>query len=220
MMPRSGSLPPGDPARPLVSVITPTWNRHDLLFGRCIPSVHGQSWTSVEHIIVSDGPDPELAYRLAPNGPDGARDRWFHALPAHDPEPHWGAAARRAGTALASAELITYCDDDDALRINHVAALAMALNGDKSAGFAVSRMLAHGGGHATVIGNGPLACGNVGSPMIMHRKSILDVATWDEPSWIEDWLLVARWLDAGISYVNVDQETCDVWPSRYRVVTG
>ena len=58
--------------KPLVSVITPTWLRHDWLLHRCMPSVQGQTYPHIEHIIVSDGPDPELAVlmkdlqRLAP----------------------------------------------------------------------------------------------------------------------------------------------------------
>ena len=204
------------PRGPLVSVITPTWRRPELLLGRCIPSVNSQSYLFTEHIIVSDGPDPELAHRLAPNGPDGARDRWFYALPSHDPEPHWGHAARLAGIEMAAGKLITYCDDDDTLRPDHCTLLAAALAKDPEAGFAVSRMVAHGGAHETVIGNGPLACGNVGSPMIMHRRELLEIASWDEASWIEDWILVSRWLDAGVKYASVDRETCDVWPSGYR----
>jgi len=209
-------VPRHSPTHPLISVITPTWRRHDLLMRRCIPSVNEQAYSYVEHIIVSDGPDPELAHRLAPNGPDGARDRWFYALPDHDPAEHWGHAARRAGTDMASGELITYCDDDDALRREHCSVLLTALMKDPEAGFAVSRMVAHGGAHETVIGHGPLAAGNIGTPMIMHRKNLLDIAGWDEASWIEDWLLVTRWLDAGIKYASVDAETSDVWPSGYR----
>jgi glycosyltransferase involved in cell wall biosynthesis len=202
--------------QPAVSVITPTWQRHKLLFSRCIPSVHGQGYENVEHIIVSDGPDPMLAQRLAPNGPDGARDRWFYALPEHDPDEHWGHAARQTGIDLASGEFITYCDDDDALRRDHCSLLAQALVKNPDAGFAVSRMVQHGGAHKRVIGHGPLGAGNVGSPMIMHRRDILDVANWGPASWIEDWMLVQRWLVHGIKYVNVDAETVDVWPSVWR----
>jgi len=55
----------------------------------------------------------------------------------------------------------------------------------------------------TVVGWGPLAPGNVGSPMIMHRQWVLDHGTWGPASWKEDWELVERWLDAGVKYVNV-----------------
>ena len=42
-----------------VSVITPTWQRAELLTTRCIPSVAAQT-VLVEHVVVSDGPDPAL----------------------------------------------------------------------------------------------------------------------------------------------------------------
>jgi glycosyltransferase involved in cell wall biosynthesis len=203
-----------------VSVITPTWRRHDLLFSRCIPSVHLQGYEHVEHIIVSDGPDPILAHRLAPGGPDGYRSRWFYALPEHDSREHWGHAARLAGIEMASGDYITYCDDDDALRPDHCSLLVRALDEHPEAGFAVSRMVQHGGPHDTVIGFGPLAAGNVGSPMIMHRREILEQATWDQASWIEDWMLVQRWMALGIKHANVDRETVDVWPSVYRQATA
>jgi glycosyltransferase involved in cell wall biosynthesis len=45
--------------RKLVSVLTPTWGRHDLLMA-CIENVRAQTYRPLEHIIVSDGPDPEL----------------------------------------------------------------------------------------------------------------------------------------------------------------
>ena len=51
--------------------------------------------------------------------------------------------------------------------------MAAALLADPEAGFAVSRMMSHGGAHSSVTGRGPLAAGNVGSPMIMHRRETL-----------------------------------------------
>ena len=48
-------------ASPLVTVVTPTWQRHPLLFSRCVPPVQAQDYPAVEHIVVSDGPDPVLA---------------------------------------------------------------------------------------------------------------------------------------------------------------
>lgn len=46
--------------RKLVSVVTGTWQRHDLLLA-AIENVRQQSYRPLEHVIVSDGPDPELA---------------------------------------------------------------------------------------------------------------------------------------------------------------
>jgi glycosyltransferase involved in cell wall biosynthesis len=49
---------------PLVSVVTSTWRRADVLMQRCIPSVIAQPYPNVERIIVSDRPDDELLGKL------------------------------------------------------------------------------------------------------------------------------------------------------------
>lgn len=199
---------------PLVSVITPTWQRHDLLFGRCIPSVRAQDYPAVEHLVISDGPDEVLSTAFSMTGLDNPPR--YYEVDWHDPDEHYGHYARLTGIAHALGEYITYCDDDDSLRPGHCAKMAAALDSDPQAGFAVSRMVSHHA-HPVTVGWGPLAPGNVGSPMIMHRTWVLEHGTWGPASWKEDWELVERWLDAGIKYVNVDAETSDVWPSRFRV---
>lgn len=202
---------------PLVTVITPTRRRHGLLLDRCIPSVQAQGylpWT--EHLVVGDGPDPELREKLAQPWLNGWKNLWYRELPEHDPEPHYGHFCRAYGLEIAQGEYITYCDDDDALRPEHCHMLAAALDADPDAGFAVSRMASHGPGGTSVIGHGPLACGNVGTPMIMHRRSVLEHGTWDHAGQFEDWDLVLSWINAGIKHVRVDAETSDVWPSLYR----
>lgn len=198
---------------PLVSVVTPTWRRHDLLLGRCIPAVQAQTYETVEHIVVSDGPDETLLAELCELMPF-QRTLILSQLDEHvtDEDNNFGHWARLRGVETANGEYITYCDDDDALRPEHCRLMAAALDADPEAGFAVSRMVSHHA-HATIVGWGPLALGNLGTPMIMHRRSTLEKGTWGPPSWTEDWDLVEKWLDAGIRYVNVDAETSDVWPS-------
>jgi glycosyltransferase involved in cell wall biosynthesis len=197
----------------MVSVITPTWRRNKLLMSRCIPSVQAQDYGRVQHVVFSDGPDEQLMRLLR-------AFEWKHPLvyaefPERDPLAEFGSRPRKAALAQAAGEYITYCDDDDSLRPEHCRLMAEALNADPDAGFAVSRMVSHHA-HPVIVGWGPLALGNVGSPMIMHRRSILEHGTWGPDSWTEDWDLIERWLDAGVKYVNVNAETSDVWPSVFR----
>lgn len=208
-----------DPAMdevPLVAVITPTWRRHKMLLQRCIPSVQAQGYPRVEHIVVSDGPDPELARRLATPWRDGWRHVWYRELPEHARDDHYGHYARAAALELTEAAYITYCDDDDFLRPLHCSLLARALDENPDCGFAVSQMDSHGPYGITTIGAGELAAGNVGTPMIMHRKRVTDIATWDHADVFEDWDLVWSWIKAGVPYARVDLVTSDVWPSAYR----
>lgn len=207
---------------PLVSVVTPTWQRHEMLLTRCLPSVQAQAYNPVEHVIVSDGPDDELPAQLAPFL--GSHHDWpvstaYRELPGHPEGEHWGSYARLAALDAAHGQYITYCDDDDALRPQHCAVLAAALDDHPEAAFAVSRMLNHhpkGPRYDLVIGQGELAAGNVGTPMIMHRREVLLHGTWGEPSFLEDWNLVWGWIQAGVRYVRVDAVTADVYPSFYR----
>lgn len=199
------------------TIISPTWQRHELLLNRAIPSVQAQGhlpW--IEHLVISDGPDEILRERLAQPWLDGWKNLWYRELPEHDPEPHYGHLCRAYGLEIAQGEYVTYLDDDDALRPEHCHMLAAALDADPEAGFAVSRMASHGPGGTTVIGHGPLACGNIGTPQIMHRRWVLEHGTWDHAGQFEDWDLVLAWINAGISHVRVDAETSDVWPSLYR----
>lgn len=200
---------------PRCTVITPTWQRRDSLF-RTIASVQEQTLGDVEHLVISDGPDPELKEALAQPWSRDWHGVWYHELPVHDAYEHWGGPARLAGIELAAADYITYCDDDDVLRPAHCVLLAAALDAHPDAGFAVSQMLSHTPYGNTVIGAGELAAGNVGTPMIMHRRSVLEVASWGEPEAFEDWRMIWAWVQAGIGYVRVPEITSDVWPSVYR----
>jgi len=206
---------------PLVSVITPTWQRHEKLLNRCIPSVQAQAYRRVEHVIVSDGPDPELAEKL---GDLGQGEAFCHPVKYLElPGPHpgvnrYGGAARRAGIEAATGDLIAYIDDDDALRPEHVSKLAAVLNDDPALLWVIGVMASYSNaGLYTHIGDyaGPPACGQVGTPMVMHRREILRYGTWGEPSTVEDWELFSRWLDAGLPYGRVREATVDVWPSVY-----
>lgn len=234
--------PPG--GWPLVSVLTPTWQRHEFLTTRCLPSVEAQDYPGeVEHIVVCDGPDPDLAgvlmravgWTAVPfldeyvGDDDGGELRMaaptmtrrrapvhLAFLPEHDVVRHWGSPARKHAATLARGEFITYCDDDDALRPEHVGALAMALLDNPDWQFVLSRMVSHQPGGTAVIGHGQLGFGNVGTPMIMHRRGLLTVADWDVSAAGEDWEIVAKWLGAAVPYGRVDAETVDVWPSTFR----
>ena len=192
-------------AVPLISVITPTWQRHDLLLDRCIPSVAAQDYPNVEHVVVSDGPDPALAELV----PDSVQ---FAELGAHDPGARWGHWARLRGLELAAGEYIAYLDDDNAFRPQHVARLAALLDLDQQAGFAYSQIMMHNGGSSYVVGVPPPAYGQIDTSAIMHRRGLLDTATWRDAGQLTiDWDIVERWLHAGAGWAHVPEVTADYY---------
>lgn len=195
--------------RPLVSVITPTWGRREALLNRCVPSVQLQSYPVMEHVVAIDGPDWELAEILLRQGIRHI------VMPVHDPRARWGHWARLAGICASRGEFVAYLDDDDEWTPDHLHCLVGALLRKPEAGFAFPRMRAHmADGSVARVGDGHLARGRIATSMIMHRRELLDISTWQNEPAAPDWGLVSRWLDAGVEYASVDAETVDYYPAR------
>lgn len=198
---------------PLVSVITPTWRRHRSLLDRCIPSVAAQTYPDVEHVIVSDGPDPDLAELL-----DDLDTIVYGEVARHDSHPHnWGSPARNRGLELATGGLVAYLDDDNAFRPDHLERLAEVLATDPHADFAYSRMHCHP--HGYQVGAAPPAYGQLDSSLLIHRRGLPErLGRWPAPGSANggdphapDWGMVARWLAGGARWVFVDAVTVDYY---------
>lgn len=188
----------------LVSVITPTWQRHGPLLQGCIPSVRAQEGAEFEHIVVSDGPDPVLRSMIP------AEIRYFE-LPEHDPEPHWGAPARNFALTQVKGDFIAYLDDDDWWAPSHLASLLAALAAEPEAAFARScAMIPVKDGIPWRIGDGPILHGRVQSSMLMHRRSL--AANWVSAG-CEDWNLVKGWVDSGAECAPTGLATATYNPS-------
>ena len=202
---------------PLVSVITPTWRRRTLLLKRCLPSVYAQDYPNVEHIVVSDGPDPELAETMAtmvgqPAGTGPWSPRLVYAeLPEHPEGKHWGHHARQRGLEIARGDYIAYLDDDDLYLPWHCSTLVSALGEHPEAGFAYTQM--EWADRSYRIGREEPLETHIGTPMIMHRRDVLEHGSWDEAGEYEDWRLVERWLKAGVNWHFVPKVTIMIWPS-------
>lgn len=204
----------------LVSVITPTWQRADLLMERCIPSVFTQTHAAIEHVVVSDGPDRALAYRVSQDlwrRPRKTRPLQFAQLNEHvEGAVDYGSRARNRGLELAQGEFVAYLDDDNAYRPGHVQVLVDALNANPEADFAYSRMQTHPSG--SVIGSEPPEYGHLDTSLLMHRAGLPQRhGWWPLPAELvgdkhaPDWGVVERWLNAGARWVHVPQVTVDYW---------
>ena len=184
------------------TVITPTWQRHNLLLDRCIPSVAGQVFDgSIEHIVVSDGPDPVLAERVA-DLPVVLVQWPQHPLWV----PNFGSHLRNHALTLATGDVVMYLDDDNAYRPEHVATLARAL---ATVDFAYSRMQRHG--HVSgLVGAEPPQAGHVDTSILAHRAGL--TTCWPHPeSPTCDAVVVGSWLVAGATWAHVPEVTVDYY---------
>jgi len=114
--------------RPLVSVITPAYNRKWLVL-TAIESVLRQTAGRIEHIIVDDGSTDgtgQVIERVYAGALADGRLR-YHRQPNRGP-----GAARNTALELARGDFVTYLDSDDLFSSNHVAALLTPFQMDGS----------------------------------------------------------------------------------------
>ncbi|MCU4926476.1 glycosyltransferase [Halobacteria archaeon AArc-dxtr1] len=94
---------------PLVSVIIPAYNRHELV-QRAIDSVSAQTYDNVELVLVDDGSEPPLQTQVSfPNELDTV-ETVRHAT------NQGGNAARISGIEASSGEYVAFLDSDDEWR--------------------------------------------------------------------------------------------------------
>lgn len=201
----------------LVSVITPTWQRHQLLTERCMQSVFTQSYGKIEHVVVSDGPDQELAHLLAMDLWRRPRDRRplsFKYLTEHLPDhSNFGSRARNYGLDAVTGELIAYLDDDNAYRKNHIELLVQVMNEHPEIDFAYTQMVRHP--REDIIGADPPSLGQIDTSVIMHRRdSHVKFGGWPVPGNIyhcPDWEMIEIWMAKGAKWLFVPEITVDYY---------
>jgi glycosyltransferase involved in cell wall biosynthesis len=171
---------------------------------RAVLSVAMQTYRPIQHIVISDGPNPELEtmLRCVSKEHEGTGyELRLECLPEHGMGGRWGHTARLLGIELAKGAYIAYLDDDDAYFPRHVALLANLLTDDPDIGFSHGCLLMHDSPECSwPCGSYPAAYGRITTSAIMHRKELLDIATWRDDGQQEtvDWDLIARWLEAGV----------------------
>lgn len=194
----------------LTSVITPTWGRHQLLLDRCIPSVLAQDHP-VEHVIVSDGYEPDLYPQILDRFGDAVADGRirYDELPGKG-SGRWGHSARLRGIQVARGSYLAWLDDDNSFRPDHVSRLAVLL--DAGAQFAYGVILFHNYSSDYPVGGDPPCLGAIDTSAIMNRRDLHETATWrDEGQQTVDWDLVERWMAAGATWGFDPQVTADYY---------
>lgn len=177
-----------------VSVITATYNRHDLLVNRCIPSVEAQTYSNVEHIIVSDGPEEEtenISLQLGRNWRSFSNGESFGAIP------------RLVGAYMATGDYICYLDDDNEYEPEHVERLVEYIE-KHGVDFVYSQMKTTDG---IKIGSTPPRHGTIDTNLILHKAELLNTATWRPSGYADDWDIVERWLDSGATWKHLPEVT-------------
>jgi putative methyltransferase (TIGR04325 family) len=210
-------------ADPLVSVVIPTFDNHELLRERSIPSALAQTHENIEIVVVGDAA-PEQA-RVAAESFGDPRITFFN-LPYRGPypdDPHmrWlvaGVPPYNEAVRRASGLWIAPLDDDDAFRPHHIERLLAAVREERlELAYGQQRVHFPGGATAT-IGRFPPELGQFGIQSTIYHAGlaeIFELELADGPLGVPyDWALCLRMQRAGVRIGMVEEATADYYPSR------
>lgn len=211
--------------RPLVSVVTGTWQRHDLLL-EAIANVRQQTYRPLEHVIVSDGPDPELRREIAVAGMVAFEYLGdpIYCVGQQSDVPirfvelgrHWSSfLAASLSTApflvaqlMASGPLQCWLADDERMAPDHIASLVDLLDAtDSDFVFSKAKLWARDDpSWDMVIGHDPPMLGTITNAL--YRVELLDyrMFTFGVGS-ATDWDQVSHWMAAGARWAMLDRVT-------------
>lgn len=189
---------------PRVSIVTTVYDRVDCL-RRCLRSVQKLTYRDVEHIVVSDHPDPETAAAIrAACDVTGAR---YFDLPERCND--WGISPANAGLRAAHGEYVCFLSDDNAYLPDHFEPLVSALDADPGLGFAYSSCLYAG---ARVLSLAPPMGAGIDLGQPLFRRSVLEQFFPQElpcrgvMSW--DWEMIRILVhDHGVRWQHIDRTT-------------
>jgi glycosyltransferase involved in cell wall biosynthesis len=198
----------------LITVVTPTWHR-DASVLRAVLSVALQEYRPIQHVVVADGPNPELRSLFKASSKAFLYSDYeleYAELPAHHDNSRWGHFARLEGIRRAKGDFVAYLDDDDEYLPNHLSALMAMLKQDPQAGFSYSRIMIYDPGNPNISGTDPPTYSGISTSAIAHRKAILERVNWrDEGQDTIDWDIAQRWMAHGITWKHYPHVTCQAY---------
>ncbi len=208
----------------MISVITPTYRDWPAL-QRALTSLEAQSYDDFQHVVVADGPDPELREQMHMLGYAAHGRRMFielgrnwHRFCGGDQQPQdpsmpgarggrgsRGVSPALAGTYLAAGDWIGYLDQDCEYGEHHLKLLSEAAAGGID--FVFSRMRRYIDGFVLDdVGDGAPGYGRIDGNVVLHRPELLRTANWRRGG-DADWDLIGRWVDAGATWAYVPEVT-------------
>lgn len=207
---------------PLVSIVIPTYENHEGLRTRAVPSALAQSYANVEVVVVGDAAPDETEQALTSLG--DARVR-YENLERRGPYPEdreglWftgGIPPLNRALELAGGAWIAVLNDDDAFRPRMVESL-LALARERRAEVAYGKLAFHEPGKpAWPLGRFPPTWHQFGWQMALQHGALrlyeyeLSTHLFDEPG---DWNRVRRMMRTGVRFAMLDELVGDYWPNR------
>lgn len=209
-----GGDPWHDPS-PLVTVRIPTWNGHERLVQRTIPSILEGTYANVEVLVCSDGPDPDARAAVEALAARDPRVRYLELpeRPVHPSHPwsFWETTGLRAANRAlddARGRFIAPLDHDDEFTATHIADLVARAREARADLVHAQALCEQRSGPPAIVGRERLAHGHVCHGAVLYSDRLAhmryDTACWlgEEPG---DWNMWRRMQELGATVAYLDR---------------
>ena len=169
--------------KPLITIITPTWNRPLEIIERCMKCVDIQTTQNWEHIICSDGYEEHVKEFIESKNEPRRR---YKSLPEH--KGIYANNVRQASFLEAKGKYVVFLDDDNLIFPHYLEKMLKALEKTpEKTGFSICRIVHLGPvppdkGEPPVILTGiPIKVGNVDTLQLLIKKEALtSIGGWNQ----------------------------------------
>jgi SAM-dependent methyltransferase len=208
----------GDPwedPEPLVTVRIPTWKGHERLVSRTIPSILEGTYSNVEVLVCSDGPDPVARAAVEALAARDPRVRFLELpeRPAHPSHPwsFWETTGLRAANRAldeARGRFVAPLDHDDEFTATHIADLLACAREQRADLVHAQALCEQRSGPPQLVGSSALAHGHVCHGAVLYSARLAhlryDTACWlvEEPG---DWNMWRRMAALGARTAYLDR---------------
>jgi len=186
-------------------VITGTYRRPRTVIECAVKSVGCQDYPALEHIVITDGEDPDTIVALEGAGYSGAGPRRVVSLGRNWTRPYDNgsnaAICRLVGTYLAAGDIIAVLDDDNFWEPDHVTGMVATFEAT-GADMVCSDFLVPSMSVLAVWDGNPPRVGNIDTSSFMVRWETLTKANWQADGYTCDGLYAERLLAAGVRWVR------------------
>jgi glycosyltransferase involved in cell wall biosynthesis len=191
---------------PKVSILTPTYKRN---LQSCINCVNWQTYTDWEHVIVSDGPDPELREWLVNNNHLSEKRRYYE-LPENVGD--YGASVRKWALPLLEGEYFAFLDDDNIIFPDFLNEFVITLNDSPNeVGFAICQIIHLGplpdwiGPVPKVLTGEPVIIGAIDTLQVMAKKEAILKMGWNSEAGFHSDGATYEELSKKYSYLKIEK---------------
>jgi glycosyltransferase involved in cell wall biosynthesis len=195
---------------PLVTVITPTFNRPFSVLKRCISSVDGQTYKNWKHLVIIDDTDNNHESHIPSNNKNEIMNERRNFICLGKRSNNYGNTPRQLGIEIGTGDYFIFLDDDNVIFPNYIETMVNYLELNKDKDLAICKIIHMGplptrfGEPPKVLDGNPPILQNIDTLQVCVRREVVKKFGWLDKGYLADGHSIQNWCE-NCDYVFVDE---------------